>query len=234
MSFYQGYQHGFRRSDGGSVSQSQSRASGGHSALAPSKPSQLGYQGDRPYWRLRKPDLLALAPILWNDSTGLRNLLQELRRRRSRRWNLTLRTHLELRLTEMGQDYFVWPTTEAPIANGAGLHDIGMRSEGVLRASGYKVGRSAGLAARERRLILHEIYWDPLGGDFDPSYLEEWGAPNCGVRLQKLANTIASLTRNAKRRGPEMLMAIQDWESDLAYLKATYYDRRYDFAWPRV
>lgn len=52
-------------------------------------------------------------------------------------------------------------------------------------------------------------------------------------RLQKLAETIAALTRNAKRRNAaRMDKSIREWESDLAYLKRRYDEGRFSFTWP--
>jgi hypothetical protein len=66
-------------------------------------------------------------------------------------------------------------------------------------------------------------------------YLNEWGEPKTARRLQKLAESIAAFTRNAKRRNEKNFSkAIQDWEADLAYLKKTYYDNRFSFRWPRT
>jgi hypothetical protein len=48
-----------------------------------------------------------------------------------------------------------------------------------------------------------------------------------------LANTLAALTRNAKRRGGLCdAVAIDDWESDLAFLRERYYDDVFHFGWP--
>ena len=65
------------------------------------------------------------------------------------------------------------------------------------------------------------------------AYAAEWGRPNTAQRLQKLAETIAALTRNAKRRNAaRMDKSIREWESDLAYLKRRYYEGRFSFPWP--
>ena len=86
---------------------------------------------------------------------------------------------------------------------------------GILAQPGYRVGATRGEpeAARLRtlaRLFQEQITAAPPGG--------EWGRPSSARRLQKLANTIATLTRNAKRRGPQMGQAVADWEGDLKYL----------------
>jgi hypothetical protein len=62
--------------------------------------------------------------------------------------------------------------------------------------------------------------------------MDEWGENNSSMRLQKLANTIASLTKNAKRRKSPPAQAISDWESDLDWLKDSFYNGRFSFHWP--
>jgi len=53
--------------------------------------------------------------------------------------------------------------------------------------------------------------------------------------LQKLANVIASQTKNMKRQNnPSYQKEIRDWESDLGYLKKAYHDGVYDFGWPNT
>jgi len=56
-----------------------------------------------------------------------------------------------------------------------------------------------------------------------------------GPRLQKMANSIASFIRMAKRRSLASLgPAIRDWTEDLEYLHDNYYVGRYDFVWPII
>jgi hypothetical protein len=62
---------------------------------------------------------------------------------------------------------------------------------------------------------------------------EGWGKPRTARRLQKLANTLAALTRNAKRRDSmSYAKAIDDWEDDLALLRERYYVQFLHFGWP--
>jgi hypothetical protein len=52
-------------------------------------------------------------------------------------------------------------------------------------------------------------------------------------RLKKLSNTLAALTRNAKRRDEvSFATAIAEWEDDLAFLKHQYYFELSHFGWP--
>ncbi|MBM1170209.1 hypothetical protein [Microvirga arabica] len=140
---------------------------------------------------------------------------------------------LRRRLDPINPDaYFVWPSTDAK----AGRHGIdtkGWLPEGMLQAMGYKVGRAEGLASSQRKLILTEIFKGHLPPLFPSRYLDEWDAPGTALRLRKLAETIASLTRNAKRRrDARMETAIQHWEQDLRFLYEKFYVGAFRFAWP--
>ncbi|MFN9533251.1 MAG: hypothetical protein ACK59W_02175, partial [Pseudanabaena sp.] len=61
-----------------------------------------------------------------------------------------------------------------------------------------------------------------------------WGEPNSAERLQKLSRSISMFARIAKgRTNGDFSKAIQDWESDLDYLKKNYYDTNYfSFQYP--
>jgi hypothetical protein len=106
--------------------------------------------------------------------------------------------------------------------------------KGLLKEFGYKVGIN-GLPESQRRQILDHIYDKRLDFNDNSTYLKEWGEPQSDKRLQKIAESIAAFSRNAKRRNIKSLSkAIQDWEADLAYLKKTYYNGRFTFQWPHT
>jgi hypothetical protein len=63
--------------------------------------------------------------------------------------------------------------------------------------------------------------------------MAEWGEPKSINRLKKLADSLATFARNARRRrSSDMDHAIAEWEEDLKYLKDTYYTGRFRFDWP--
>jgi len=66
--------------------------------------------------------------------------------------------------------------------------------------------------------------------------MKEWNAPKTPWRLKKIAYCLATFTKNAKRRSnsDSFWQAIEDWESDLAWLKRNFYDGVYNskFVWP--
>lgn len=129
-------------------------------------------------------------------------------------------------------EYFTWPSTEAD--GGGGGFEIGKApSEGMLGYLEYRVGRTNGLPDGARRAILDRVVTGTLPIYWSLDYYEQWCEPGSAARLQKLAETIAALARNAKRRRRSALAdAIAEWESDLAYLKKKHYLPRFGFGWP--
>jgi hypothetical protein len=126
---------------------------------------------------------------------------------------------------------FDWPTTEAN-AGEAGLA-ANWPKVGLLAQMGYHVGRSARLTTSERRRILRAVF---LAADLPnvvgPAYMAEWGQADSKQRLQKLANAIASLCRNERRRRVPPHIAIEQRVADLEWLREKFYAGRFDFAWP--
>lgn len=129
-------------------------------------------------------------------------------------------------------EFFEWPNTDAPIGPGK-LSTEGWLQEGLLRFMGYQVGATNGVSTPTRRRILEEVFEGPLPPIFEPHYLEKWGTPEAAKRLQQMAETIAALARNAKRRkNSSYLGAIREWEGDLRFLYEQYYINRFHFIWP--
>lgn len=134
-------------------------------------------------------------------------------------------------LTFLSEVGFDWPTT---IVHGGGGSKLptGWEKRGLFKHLGYAVGRS-GRSEEERRKALRKAYtvrWLP--SSLPPDYRSEWGRPRSSMRLQKMADSIASLCRLAKRRPQNMKIAIAEWEQDLEWLRVTYYDGHYQFEWP--
>lgn len=105
----------------------------------------------------------------------------------------------------------------------------------MLSFLGYHVGEMQPTPKGVRWCILEyafECHLPPLD---DRVYLLEWGEPKSARRLNKLANTLASLTRNAKRRDTlSLARAIDDWEHDLVLLRDRYYVDFFHFGWPET
>ena len=187
----------------------------------------------RPYIQLRFDELRRMADAQWSNVQVLEKIHHELKFR-SRKKAQALRECIAQRLTDL-QPIPVFPTATVTTSSQNPLPSKVFPDEtGLLRQYGYKVGAN-GLPERQRRQILDSVFLKPFPFVNDTAYLREWGEPNTSQRLQKLANCIATFARIAKRKKTsDCSESIQDWEADLAYLKRTYYDGRFDFRWSRT
>jgi hypothetical protein len=128
-------------------------------------------------------------------------------------------------------DYFKWPDIDA--VGGDGTLAANWLKEGLLSYMGYHVGNTLGVVASKRRKILTEVFCGAVPPLFPRHYLEQWGKPSSPHRLMKLAETLASFVRNAKRKNTDSLaMAIDQWTADLEYLYLEYYVGKFHFGWP--
>jgi hypothetical protein len=131
------------------------------------------------------------------------------------------------------KNWFAWPSTSAP-AGRHRLKTINSPEQGMLSYLGYHVGENKPIETGIRWQILayiFECHLPPLNG---PAYYSQWGSPLTASRLNKMADTLASFTRNAKRRDASFEKAIEDWECDLNFLYEKYYVGTFHFAWPTV
>lgn len=127
---------------------------------------------------------------------------------------------------------FKWPTTIV-CASSEKLPEIDWPQVGMLQAVGYVVGRN-GLSTTKRRELLSLVMSQQLPFVKSKSYRNEWGEPNSMTRLKKLANSIATFTKLSKLNPNDTSLAINDWESDLSWLKERYYNIRHtSWKWPR-
>jgi len=185
----------------------------------------------RPYIKYRTNELERITASEWNNTKALSEIHYELEFR-SRKKALDLRERITTRLNQLQDTKFVWSTTTANPGSQNLPSDVFKYEEGLLSHYGYKVGMN-GLSESERWEILDTVFLRPLLKMDNAAYLSEWGEPRSAKRLQKLAESISAFTRNAKRRNKVSLSkAIQDWETDLAYLKRTYYNNRFSFRYP--
>lgn len=102
---------------------------------------------------------------------------------------------------------------------------------GPLRFMGYRVGRN-GEETGARRDILRAAFTGELPIVGPLQYMREWGEPNSPERLRKIADSIATFCRNMKAKRDPSLEAIEDWESDLEWLKDEFYHGHFRFHWP--
>jgi hypothetical protein len=196
---------------------------------------------ERPYMTLRTERIEEIAKSKWNDINVLQDIFNELRFRSTRKAR-NLRGKTEHRISELLNETFRWPSTMTgtSVASSSRLsHDVFPYETGLLRHYGYKVGIN-GLEKNERLRILDRIFLGPLEEVNDNNYMHSWGQPNTAQRLKKLADSIATFTRNEKRRNTRRTdnvnssQSVQHWESDLSYLKKRYYENRFSFSWPNT
>lgn len=108
--------------------------------------------------------------------------------------------------------------------------DLELKGESALAAAGYRVGKTSGLSESQRRELLSDFFEYELDSSLIERYGEVVGSPWSGKRLSYIASMIAYHVRMRKLNDPEKYVyAIEDWETDLAFLKETYFDGGY---WP--
>lgn len=126
---------------------------------------------------------------------------------------------------------FKWPSTDVGAGHGGG--DFDRQDVSYLKLLGYTVGKTDGLPASARRLILDRCFSGQLPPFESAAELKQWAAPKSAARLRKMAYHIAGLAKNFKKmpsRGYDE--AIADWEDDLKYLHDKYYVDLFQFSWP--
>lgn len=129
---------------------------------------------------------------------------------------------------------FEWPSIDvAGFGDGrAGAH--AWRSEGFLKAMGYRVGNRAE-AARGRHRALVRAFQARVPKRFREAYAEFWGRARTSLRLERMAKSIARQYRLAVAvQGNDYTQALDDWAKDLRWLKRKYYQGRYRFRWPSI
>jgi hypothetical protein len=110
---------------------------------------------------------------------------------------------------------------------------LAQADESPLKLMGYQVG-SRGVVQESRREILQEALQGDLPFVSSAGYMEEWGASNSARRLRRIAEQLASYIRKtaSRRNADSYREAIEDWQSDLAWLREKHYRGRFAFDWP--
>lgn len=130
------------------------------------------------------------------------------------------------------EGYFVWPNTKVYASHLRLKNKVEWQDEGILRLYGYRVGKTHGEPANVRRKILDEVFKANIPPVLAFAYIRKWGTPKSAPRLEKMANTLASLARNEKRKGIPYAVAYGQREEDLRYLYKKYYLGKFGFGWP--
>ena len=130
------------------------------------------------------------------------------------------------------QDWgFDWPVTRiVPVSTGP-TSTIGLRDMSPLKILGYTAG-AKGRNRQRRQLALTKAFYE----DFTKSpelqeFMPEWGEPQSGKRLRKIAERI-SINAGPQSAGGRRREAVSHWLLDLEWLKATFYDGKHTFPWP--
>ena len=126
---------------------------------------------------------------------------------------------------------FPWPETTfedgPPATIGEGFD--GEDASSPLYKMGYSVAQQVALSAMKRREVLDETYAEEnLPWCISDEYMEDWGQPNSRTRLRRIAWHLHLMTKRFRRHAE----AVSRWESDLDWLKQTYYKPIHRFRWP--
>ena len=108
--------------------------------------------------------------------------------------------------SDICDENFVWPTTDAPMGD-KGLFNVDWPEEGLLKHMGYRVGKR-GKPLNQRRNLLCDIFEGSIPKFESSGYMDKWGSRNTSTRLRKMANSIASFVRNAKRCSQDRMAAV--------------------------
>lgn len=178
-------------------------------------------------------ELLDLAKDNWGNLLLLEKILEELKLRTSKAGR-DAHEQVVKRVSTFkckSHDSFKWPSTDAPAGQYGFSGEEFWYQQGLLRFVGYKVGIN-GEPSSIRKQILKCVLFNDIPKVNSLEYMQEWGVPRTSTRLKKMAESIASFTRNAKRRTDNYQAAIDDWEADLQFLFENYYHPRLGFCWP--
>jgi hypothetical protein len=105
--------------------------------------------------------------------------------------------------------------------------------ESPLHLLGYHVGRTGEEVTTRRRLLRRAFTGDlPITGSLD--YMAKWGEPSSPQRLKQIAENIAAYCRVQRSRMNPSEEAIEDWESDLEWLREEFYHGHFTFHWPGI
>ena len=121
-----------------------------------------------------------------------------------------------------------WPTTliiPSGLDGSPFADDVIFRDFSALKLVGYRAGKTNGLTHNERRRILEIFMKSQLHPRIEEIFGDEYGEPLSMKRLMKIANLLASLCRNMKRKtSGDYSTAIENYERDLEFLRVTYFE----------
>jgi hypothetical protein len=135
---------------------------------------------------------------------------------------------------------FPWPECKGEVGPPLPAFDNKVKHS-PLDKMGYHVGKTKALTANDRRNRLSAAFLaSSLSlAEFDSAvspakqreYMASWGHSQSPTRLRRIAWHLAMLiTTRAKLRSHDV--AVEEWESDLDWLKSRYYSAFMRFEWP--
>jgi hypothetical protein len=192
-------------------------------------------QEKRPFITMSWLELYNHAASQRDNISHLQEVLSELKYRKSKK-AVELYKKIAARISYLSAkevQSFRWPST-AVIGDSASALRIAHfdYDQGLLKFMGYAVGQK-GAYRNRRQQVLDYVFNEKVPKVQSNEYMAEWGEPKSMNRLKKLADSLATFARNARRRrSSDMDHAIAEWEEDLKYLKDTYYTGRFRFDWP--
>lgn len=116
-----------------------------------------------------------------------------------------------------------------------GRGELGVE-ESPMHLMDYRVGKTSPHNEDERHAILDKIFSArelPFGDDCSPTYRSNWGTPKSAQRLYRMAIHIKFILEGVNGSDPRKPVAREDWISDLAWLRKTYFRKTvHGFKWP--
>ena len=136
------------------------------------------------------------------------------------------------RALEYIQDWgFKWPITRIVPSSSGSTVTKGMRDKSPLTILGYKAG-GQGRNQQVRHHALSRAFFQDFNTNPElEEFMPEWGEPQSGKRLQKIAERI-SMNVDPLSAGGRRQVAVGHWLEDLKWLKTMFYEGKYTFPWP--
>ncbi len=104
-------------------------------------------------------------------------------------------------------------------------------TESPLVKIGYRVGVSNDQPEPQRRKILNMALNDELPFVESEEYMDGWSGAGTRLRLRRIAWHIAMQIQSFRSKN-NYHVAVKEWESDLNWLRRTYYKPFMRFIWP--
>ena len=120
-----------------------------------------------------------------------------------------------------------WPIiNQSPVtSDDSSLNSSEFRDRSALRVFGYSVAKTSDWSTETRHRFLSDFMRMELPKVIEEEFGTEYGSPLTTTRLRKVANLLANQCSLRIRRDPDMFsVAIENWETDLEFLKTTFYE----------